>query len=76
MQLDTRSDISIIDEKTWKPVGKPYLDLTRKVAWGVFCNKLIFRGHITVNVFLNGKLNKVKAYALIMILLTYLEHTG
>ena len=30
MQLDTGSDISIIDEKTWKAIEKPYLDSTRK----------------------------------------------
>ena len=43
MQLDTGNNISIIDEKTWKSIGKLYLDLTRKVAWSVCANKLIFR---------------------------------
>ena len=36
MQLDTESDISIIDEKTWKALEKPYLYLTRKVAQECF----------------------------------------
>ena len=63
MQLDTGSDISIIlwlIKKTWKALGKPYLDLTRKVTCSVCDNKLIFSGQITVN----GKLAKVKDYIL------------
>lgn len=31
-QLDTRSDIAIIDEQTWKRIAKPYLRKTDKVA--------------------------------------------
>ena len=61
MQFNTRSDISIIDEKTWKTIGKPYLDLTRKVARSVYGNKLILRGQITVNISVNSKLAKAKA---------------
>ena len=59
MQLDTESDIPIIDKKTWKAIGKPFLDLTRKVAQSV-CDKLILRGQITLNVPVNGKLAKAK----------------
>ena len=60
MQLDTGSNISIIDKKTWKAIGKPYLDLTQKVAQSVCGNKLIFRGQIIVNVSVKGKLAKAK----------------
>ena len=38
MQLNMGSDVSIKDEKTWKAIRKPYLDLTRKVARRV-CGK-------------------------------------
>ena len=61
MQLDTGRDIAMIDEKTWKAIGKHYLDLTWKVTQSVCGNKLIFRGQITVNVSVNGKLGKAKA---------------
>ena len=62
MQLETGNNISIIDEKTWKAIRKPYLALSRKVACSVCGNKLIFRGQITVNVSVSGKLVKVKVY--------------
>ena len=64
MDADTGSNISIIDEQTWKAIGKPFLDLTWNAAWSVYGNKLIFRGQITVNVSVNGKLAKAKAYLL------------
>ena len=44
MQLDMGSDISIIEEKTWKTIRKPYLYLTRKMTWSFCGNKPIFRG--------------------------------
>ena len=49
-------------KKIWKATGKAYLYLISKVAQSVCGNKLIFRGQITVNVSVNGKLVKVKAY--------------
>ena len=41
-----------------------YLDLTRKVTRSICGNELIFRGQITVNVSVIGKLAKAKAYIL------------
>ena len=64
MQIDKGSDISFNEEKPWKATGRPYLDLTRKVTRSVCGNKLIFRGQITVNVSVNGKMTKAKAYIL------------
>ena len=71
IQLDMGSNISKIDEKTWKAIRKPYLDLTRKVAWNVCGNNLIFRGKITVYVSVKSKLAKAK-----IILPTYFKLTG
>ena len=38
--LDIGSDISIIDELTWKKIGQPKLQNTKKIARGVSRNKL------------------------------------
>ena len=42
--LDTGSDISTIDETTWKKIGKPELRNTGKIARGISGNKLKFKG--------------------------------
>ena len=42
LQLDTGSDITIINEKTWRKMAKPSLLTTRKVACGVSGKKLNF----------------------------------
>ena len=42
LQLDTESDITIINEKTWKKLSKPSLLTSRKVARDVFGRKLNF----------------------------------
>ena len=64
MELETGNNISIIDEKTWKAIGKTYLDLTWNVPQSACSNKLIFRRQITINVSVNGKLAKAKAFVL------------
>ena len=42
LQLDTGSDITIINEKTWKKLGKPSLLNLGKVTRGVSGKKLNF----------------------------------
>ena len=42
--LDTGSDISIIDEVTWKRIGCPKLKKTSKIAKGVSGKRLKFKG--------------------------------
>ena len=53
--LDTGSDISIIDESTWKKIGRPKLLNTVKVARGVSGNKLKFKGEFNASVSFGGK---------------------
>lgn len=54
--LDTGSDISIIDEVTWKRIGGPKLRKTQKIAKGVSGERLKFRGEFNCSVSLGSKL--------------------
>lgn len=53
--LDTGSDISIIDEVTWKRIGCPKLEKTFKIAKGVSGKKLKFKGEFNCSVSLGSK---------------------
>ena len=53
--LDTGSDISIIDEVTWKRIGWPKLEKTSKIAKGVSGKRLKFKGEFTCSVSLGSK---------------------
>lgn len=60
--LDTGSDISIIDEVTWKKIGFPKLQNTKKIARSVSGNKLKFKGEFFTNVSLKENAVKTKLY--------------
>ena len=54
--LDTGSDISIIDEVTWKRIGCPKLEKTSKIAKGVSGKRLKFKGEFNCSVSLGSKI--------------------
>ena len=58
--LDTGSDISTIDETTWKKIGKPKLRNTSKIARGISGSKLKFKGEFDAKVTLDSKTHKTK----------------
>ena len=60
--LDIGSDISTIDETTWKKIGKPELRNTGKIARGILGSKLKFKGEFDAKVTLDGKMHKTKIY--------------
>ena len=62
--LNTGSDISTIDETTWKKIGKPELRNTGKIARGISGSKLKFKGEFDAKVTLDGKTHKTKIYVI------------
>ena len=62
--LDTRSDISTIDETTWKKIDKPELRNTSKIARGISGSKLKFKGEFDAKVTLDSKTHKTKIYVI------------
>ena len=58
LQLDTGSNITIINEKTWKILGKPSLLTRGKVARGISGKKLNFLDEFTYNISYVGKTKK------------------
>ena len=53
--LDTGSDISIINEVTWKRIGCTKLEKTSKIAKGVSGKRLKFKGEFHCSVSLGSK---------------------
>ena len=64
LQLDTGSDISIINTETWIKIGRPLLKRTEKVAHGISGRKLHFQGEFSSNISFVGKTLKSKVYVL------------
>ena len=64
LQLDTGSDISIINEKTWKQIGSPPLKKSSRIARGVSGRKLNFKGEATCNLSFMDKTFTSKVYVL------------
>lgn len=64
LQLDTGSDISIINTATWIKIGRPLLKKTEKVARGISGRKLHFQGEFSCNISFVGKTLKSKVYVL------------
>lgn len=48
MQLDTGSDVAIVNEETWKYVSKPKLSKSIRVAHGTVGKRLYFAGELCV----------------------------
>ena len=63
-QLDSGSDISIINWRTWRKLNKPTLLKTDKTAKSVTGENINILGEITLTVTLNGVTKKLKAYVL------------
>ena len=62
LQLDSGSDLSIINIQTWKRLKKPTMHKTNKSARAVTGNKIIFEGELTLPVTLNGTTKKVRIF--------------
>ena len=60
--LDSGSDISIIDEDTWKKIGRPKLRETSKMAKSVCGRKVEFKGELWCNISFNDQTYKTKVY--------------
>lgn len=73
LQLDTGSDISIINTATWIKIGRPLLKKTEKVARGISGRKLHFQGEFSCNISFVGKTLKCMCYKMLQI---YLEQIG
>ena len=62
LQLDSGSDLSIINHHTWCKIGKPRMLRTKKVARSVTGERIRFEGEVTTNVTLKGKTLKLKMF--------------
>ena len=63
-QLDSGSDISIINWRTWQKLNKPTLLKTDKTAKSVTDENINILGEVTLTVTLNEVTKKLKAYVL------------
>ena len=64
LQLDSGSELSIINHHTWCKIGKPKMMRTKKVSHSVTGERIRFEGEVTTNVTLKGKTLKLKMYVL------------
>ena len=63
LQLDTGSDISIVNTETWIKIGRPLLKKTEKVARWILGRKVHFQGEFSCNISFVGKTLKSSVYA-------------
>ena len=63
-QLDSGSDFSIINWRTWRKLNKPTLLKTDKTAKSVTGENINILGEVNLTVTLNGVTKKLKAYVL------------
>ena len=64
LQLDSGSDLTIINYHTWKRIGKPTMLQTKKVARSVTGEKISFEGEVIINVTLKNKTKKLRLFVL------------
>lgn len=64
MQLDSGSDISIINTQTYKNLGKPTLLKSKKIARTVTGDKIKLEGEIWVNVTFNNKIKQMRIFVM------------
>ena len=62
LQLDSGSDLSIINLNTWKKLKKTMMRKTNKTARAVTGDKMKFKGELTLPITLNGTTKKVKVF--------------
>ena len=63
-QLDTGSDLTIINKASWERIGSPMLTTSKKIARGVTGEKLKFLGECYVNVTFLEKKMKLKTFVM------------
>lgn len=63
-QLDSGSDLTIINLETWKRLGKPTMIKSSKIARSVTGEKIKFKGELIANTTFNGKTLKLKLFIL------------
>ena len=63
-QLNSGSDLSIINLHTWRRLNKPSLLRTKKTARSVTSDSINILGELVLSVTLNGITKKLKAYVL------------
>ena len=63
-QLDTRSDLSMINLKTWRKLNRTIIKTTSKTARTVAGDKIKLEGEISIPVSLNGITKKSKVFVL------------
>ncbi len=63
-QLDSGSDLSIINLQTWRKLNSPIIMMTSKTARTVTGDKLKFEGEIIIPISLNGITQKLKVFVL------------
>ena len=62
LQLDSGSDISIINIQTWKKLGRPTMIKSQKTARSVSGEKLTFEGELLTNISFLNKTEKAKIF--------------
>ena len=62
LQLDSGSDLTILNYHTWKWPGKPTMTHTKKVARSVLGEKIKFEGEVITNVTLKNKTKKLRLF--------------
>ena len=63
-QLDTSSDVTLMNEKICKKIGRPTQLETEKIALGITRNKLKFEGECDTNVIFMGKTIRLKGFVM------------
>ena len=63
-QLDSGSDLSIINLQTWRKLNRPIIKITSKTAQTITGDKIKFEGEIIIPVSLNGITKKLKVFVL------------
>ena len=69
LQLDSGSDLAIINLHTWKKLGKPTWQRSNKMARSMTREKIKFEGKLITNVTFQGRTTKAK------ILIKHLKET-
>lgn len=64
MHLDTGSDLTIINEKTWEEIGKPKLCSPNKIGYGATERRFYFRSKCICNIMFTGRNKNVDVYVL------------
>lgn len=64
LQLDSGSDISIINVQTWKKLGRPTMIKSHKTARSVSGEKITFEGELLTNISFQNKTEKAKIFVM------------